>query len=231
MSATIVNCDGGTIDATMVAPYKDRLTEAMKDAGVDIGQLADALDVSYQAIRKAVLGETKSLSAANSDAAARHLGVSPTWLATGRLPKKIATDEATKFSRKAGIASSPLAHSVSLDEATVETIISTAWEAILAIKRKADLPPHFRVQMPDDAMAPRVRAGTFVTFDRDATARPGDGVLVRDKSGAVHLRIYRTGRPGDWEAHADNNAYQPLDSRRDGLEVLAVLVAVESRWS
>ena len=49
--------------------------------------------------------------------------------------------------------------------------------------------------------------------------------------GGVHFRVYRAGRLGMWEAHANNPDYQPLLSDRDGLKVLAVLTAVEGRWS
>jgi transcriptional regulator with XRE-family HTH domain len=73
--------------STMV-DYKDRLQEAMKDAGVSKQGLADALGVSYQAIKKVLDGLTHSLTAANNDAAALKLGVNSRWLATGKGPKK-----------------------------------------------------------------------------------------------------------------------------------------------
>lgn len=93
-----------------------------------------------------------------------------------------------------------------------------------------DLPQTFRVAAPDDSMAPRVRAGELVEFDRRLTARAGDGVLVRDDAGNHYFRIYREGRPGHWEAAPVNEAFRPLDSERDGLQVLAVMTAVFQRW-
>lgn len=95
---------------------------------------------------------------------------------------------------------------------------------------KSDLPPLFRVAAPDDAMAPRVRAGQLVEFDRDAAPRPGDGVLVIDADGRPYFRVYRLRRPGHWEAQALNDAYSPLDSQRDQLQVAGVLTAVFARW-
>lgn len=94
----------------------------------------------------------------------------------------------------------------------------------------SDLPPRFRVALPDDAMAPRVRAGQVVELERSTTPRPGDGVLVQDSAGHCYFRLYRAGRPGRWEAYPLNEAYETLDSERDGLLVLAVLVAVQGRW-
>ncbi|MDD0814265.1 hypothetical protein PSQ39_06445 [Curvibacter sp. HBC28] len=63
--------------------YKDRLAEAMRDAGVKTQALADALGISYQACRKVLIGDTNSFTAANNSRAADFLGVSASWLADG----------------------------------------------------------------------------------------------------------------------------------------------------
>jgi len=98
-------------------------------------------------------------------------------------------------------------------------------------RMSTELPAIFCVAIPDDSMAPRVRRGDVVRFSRSELARPGDGVLVSDRAGAWFFRIYRERRPGEWEAHPLNAAYQPLDAQHDGLRVLAVLVGIESqRW-
>lgn len=89
----------------------------------------------------------------------------------------------------------------------------------------------FRVAMPDDSMAPRLRQGQVARFDRDLEARPGDAVLVQDDHGRTYVRMYRERRPGLWEAHPVNDAYQSLDSERDGLQLVAVLTGVDGRWS
>lgn len=96
---------------------------------------------------------------------------------------------------------------------------------------KSALPDVFRVEVPDDAMADRVMKGHLVRFDKRIDPRPGDGVLVADTSGAWYFRQYSPGAQGRFSAVARNSAYQMLDSERDGLEVLAVLVGVpEARW-
>lgn len=95
-----------------------------------------------------------------------------------------------------------------------------------------ELPRTFRICIEDASMEPKVKPGAWVHFNsREAeTVRPGDGVLVRDNTGRVHFRVYRATRPGRFEAHAVNVHYDPLESERDGLKVLAVLTAVEARW-
>lgn len=72
--------------STMVE-YKDRLQKAMDDAKVSTQKLADHLKVSYQAVKKVLDGRSNSFTAANNDKAAKFLGVSPSWLATGKSPK------------------------------------------------------------------------------------------------------------------------------------------------
>lgn len=90
--------------------------------------------------------------------------------------------------------------------------------------------PLFWVSLPDDAMAPRAPAGKMICFDRRETARAGDGVLVRDRDGALYFRLYRAAAGGRWTAAALNPSFEPLDSERDGLQVVAVLKAEEGRW-
>jgi hypothetical protein len=93
------------------------------------------------------------------------------------------------------------------------------------------LPATFSVAMPDDSMAPRVRRGDVIRFNRDLAPRPGDGVLLRDNQGGWFFRIYRESRPGAWEAHPLNEAYQPIDGPTNQLQILAVLTGIEEqRW-
>ena len=110
-----------------------------------------------------------------------------------------------------------------------QTVPSITREQLMSEFR--DSPPEvFRLAAFDEAMAPRVKPGAVLTFSTSEEPRPGDGVLIRDASGAVHFREYLMGRPGVWVAHAENRLYQPMESDRDGLEVIAVLLSVDARW-
>lgn len=88
----------------------------------------------------------------------------------------------------------------------------------------------FSVQIQDDAMAPRIVAGTWVRFLRTTDARPGDGVLVRDQHDNLYFRVLRQRTPGHWLAVADNTNFEPLDSLADELQVVGVLIGVDQRW-
>lgn len=110
-----------------------------------------------------------------------------------------------------------------------ETVSSITWEQLVSEDRKGALPQSFRVGMPDNSMTPRVPQGAMLVMSTTERPQPGDGVLIKDKAGSLYFRQYRETRPGSWEAYAFNQAYGVLESARDGLEVLAVMIALESR--
>jgi phage repressor protein C with HTH and peptisase S24 domain len=68
--------------ATVVDTYSERLKSAMKSAGIDTAGLSRAVKISYQAVKKAVDGG--KFGTMNNIKAARALGVSSEWLATGK---------------------------------------------------------------------------------------------------------------------------------------------------
>lgn len=127
-------------------------------------------------------------------------------------------------------ASKGVAHRMSLHR--IETVPSMTLEQI-TMRESKELPATFRMPIENGEMSPRVKPGAWVQFSSvlAGEARPGDGVLVKDATGGIHFRVYRAGRPGVWEAHSESPDYETLFSDRDGLQVVAVLTAVEGRWS
>jgi len=65
----------------------ERLASAMKDRGVSVSQLASAVGVSYQAVKKILDGKTATLKGENLLKISAHLTVNAEWLATGKGPK------------------------------------------------------------------------------------------------------------------------------------------------
>lgn len=89
--------------------------------------------------------------------------------------------------------------------------------------------PEFETQLPDNAMAPEAPKGTRVIFITGTEPEPGDWVLIRDRAGLYYCREYRQLRPGQWEAHARNPGFLPMESERDGLHVVAVFDGIRGR--
>lgn len=91
-------------------------------------------------------------------------------------------------------------------------------------------PEEFRTLAPDNALAPRLVAGQRFTVQRGIQPRGGDGVLLMDSAGVLHMRLYSPGAGGRWTGVAESPAFQVLDSERDGLTVVGVLTSVDGRW-
>jgi transcriptional regulator with XRE-family HTH domain len=216
----------------VMARHLDSLAQRVKHArnmrGMTQVQLARGASMKQPDISKIELG-----SIAQTTGIARlskALRVPVEWLEFGAGPEPDWAEDCADATKSVSDVSGHalVAHGVSLERA--ETVPSLQWEQLMSEDRNGALPHVFRVGMPDGSMAPRVKAGDMVVMDTTITARPGDGVLVRDRTGQLHVRQYRAGRPGVWEAHALDAAYAPMESERDGLVVLAVLTAVEARW-
>lgn len=75
-----------SVDMDKLSTIAERLTAAMKDAGVSASQLARDCNVSPAAVHKWQHGG--KMSADNSASAARALGVREEWLRTGKLPRE-----------------------------------------------------------------------------------------------------------------------------------------------
>lgn len=193
-----------------------RLRFARKRRGMTQDQLAAAANIGQPMVSKLEIGTSSETAAIARLASA--LGVRADWIERGTLP-----DPDWDATPNGG-------NGQKTNLAAAEGIPTTTWEQI-AMSGRDKLPPVFRVQIVDSAMSPRVAPGAWVIFDTRPSPKPGDGVLLRDRTGAISFRYFRAGRPGCWEAHAEHVGYAPLESERDGLEVLAVLTAVEGRWS
>lgn len=68
---------------TTMVEYGERLQAALKARGLSTQQLADKLEVTYQAVKKVLDGKSSALSAPNHVRAVRILQVSSEWLALG----------------------------------------------------------------------------------------------------------------------------------------------------
>lgn len=89
---------------------------------------------------------------------------------------------------------------------------------------RVTLPEVFTLEAQDDAMAPTIRTGRGVIWSTTKPAKIGAGILVRDGAGNVHMRRMHEGsEPGHYLAVPMNTAYRTLDSRKDGLTLIAVL--------
>lgn len=102
------------------------------------------------------------------------------------------------------------------------------WEDLM---RTEKLPRQFYVVLADDAMAPSAPRGTKVKFDSQRAAFPGDAILARTADGKLHFRELRVRADGALYAFASNASYPALQMVPGEVEIAAVFVGVEARWS
>lgn len=106
--------------------YKDRLIAAMSTF-VTVSQLADALGVSYQAVKKVTDGKSAAFTAENNSKAAAFLGVSSDWLATGSgQARPVVIDLKTE---RDSLTVEAVHHAVAFDALTPDQ--RTTWQAVL----------------------------------------------------------------------------------------------------
>lgn len=117
-----------------------------------------------------------------------------------------------------GLAIRPVAQNMS--HLSPITLPSMSWEELM---KSSELPEVFILPAPDDALAPKVRAGDEVIWSTKKPPKIGSPILVRDARGQVYVRrMYEGERPDHFVARVRSDAYRALDSDADGLQVLAV---------
>lgn len=94
-----------------------------------------------------------------------------------------------------------------------------------------ELEETFSVNAPDDSMAPVIKRGARLDFDKRlcTEVRTDDVVLLKDSGGVWYVRTYQQGPKRRWGAKPENGSFLTMESERDELELIAVLTAVHGR--
>lgn len=159
--------------------YKDRLNEAMRDAGVSTQQLADAVGVSYQAVKKAQEGRSNAFSAKNNAVAASFLNVRSDWLASGRGPKRN-VDHNVEPGPDLAPRPVPLISWVQAGEwcETIDNLAAGDAEEWLFITGHSR-PRAFALRVRGISMEPKYHDGDIILVDPDRQAINGSHIVVR----------------------------------------------------
>lgn len=165
-----------------VTTYADRFNEALARPGKTRTGAAKAMGISPQAVRAIVIGETKSATAANNAAAAEYFGCDPTWLAAGVGAPLWRDEAATPHLR----AAAPLAQQVSQLAPNIDP--PRVWEDVMHREKLKDWPASLAVIVPDDALAPHLMSGDYVTFEACEEAPPKSVVILERPDGSRWIR-------------------------------------------
>jgi hypothetical protein len=195
---------------------KERLAEAMRrHPAIRQAHIARACKISTASVADWISGKTKSMKPESARLAAKLFQCDQNWLGQGvgrpNWGLDVAQARAVQLVHPVRLVSQPQAQP-SLFE----------WEELMSLK---NLPAVFRVALKDASMAPDLLQGDELTIDTRMQAQPGDLVLARDDGGALYVGLYRVRRAGGpWALVPTNEAFEPLESARDGLVVVGVAV-------
>lgn len=192
-----------------VDEYKDRLASAMQAAGVSVAALARELKVSYQAVKKVLDGLSSSFNTDNNATAARFLGVTSDWLASGALPKHPAADRepqpeyAGTMNNARRITIVGTARLAEGEEGFYEEVSSVPGAGDGHIEIATTDPNAYGLRVRGGSMAPAIRDGWYVLVEPNARPAVGEYVLVKLLSGQKMVK-------------------ELLYQRQDSIEVLSV---------
>lgn len=206
--------------------YKDRLEWAMNNAGKTRKDLATRLNMSYQGVRKVLIGETNSFTAQNNDVAAAYLGVSSRWLATGRGR----FDDAAAVTNVTKSTTVPL-HSWKKLKATGGDLSkldatdgTTEW---VAVEGENPRPAAFALTVTGDAMVglnqaePSFPPGTIIVVDPGEPAAHGDYVIATDPNSREPTFKRLMHDAGRWFLRPLNTSYPTTEIKNPKTTVLA----------
>lgn len=197
----------------MIEEYKDRLAAAMAHAVVTTTQLSKELGISYQAVKAVIDGKSRGFGIENNSRAARILGVSGDWLATGegrmkdvadRVAKEIELDNNPEYPaiRKVKFKLSAGASGFGVDyegEDHQPIVFGKYWYEVNKLRPEA----LFAVRVANGSMEPGLHNGDIVVVNT-LSMQPKDGTVfaINYEGEMVIKRLIRD--EGDWWLHSDN---------------------------
>jgi phage repressor protein C with HTH and peptisase S24 domain len=215
---------------TTVVEYKDRLADAMKAAGVSTTRLARELDISYQAVKKVLLGGSAAFNTENNAAAARYLGVNSDWLATGkgeRAAPTVAAAPNTIYETKPPFPGLPVVGTAKLgDDGNFCELEYPVGHGDGRIAWPSRDPNGYALRCNGDSMKPRIRHGEYVVVEPNHPVTPGDEVLVKSKDGRVMVKQLAYMRDGMVYLDSVNETHPRLSIPEDQLDAFHYVAGI-----
>lgn len=209
--------------------YSERLRLALKQSGLTVQMLADGLEISYQAAKKAVDGKTKAFTASNNQRAAKLLGVSAEWLATG--------DGDVRQPTPSQLAPAAIG---SLRIPLISYVQAGVWTGVVDTYQPGDADEFlltdlelsanaFALEIKGDSMLPEFKAGDRVIIDPAISPAPGDFVVAKNGAEEATFKKYR---PRGINEHGDivfelvplNEDYPSMRSDQVPIRIVGTMV-------
>ncbi|MCX8017659.1 MAG: helix-turn-helix transcriptional regulator [Rhodocyclaceae bacterium] len=191
----------------------ERLRLALEQAGMSQAELARRIGVTPGAVSLWLSGETKTLKASNAVLLAKHLGVNPEWLATGRgQMREHAAEPVEAGAELVPVARVQLKLEAGITGYHVQQCDGSGQPIFFRrdfIDRKGWRPSSLiALRVDGDSMEPTLYDGDLVVINTDET-HPQDGHVyaINYEGQPVIKRLRRDA--GQWWLDSDNPRYKP----------------------
>lgn len=200
----------------------------MKSAGVSTTELARSLGVSYQAVRKVLLGG--QFGTDNNAAAARRLGVHSDWLATGRgqrVAPPVAAEPNSIYLTRPPTTGIPVVGAAKLgDSGNFCELEYPVGHGDGRIDWPSRDPNAYALRCKGDSMKPRIRHGEFVIVEPNHPVTPGDEVLVKAKDGRVMVKQLAYVREGMVYLDSINEAHPRISILQEEMDAFHYVAGI-----
>lgn len=197
--------------------YAERFQLALDQSKLSRPQLARELGVSAQAIGEVLKGATRSLSAENNSKAARILGVSSDWLATGHDQmnmSNVAAAPALGASRLIPV----VGHVKGGEDGFLEEMQYPVGHGEGFVQYWTKDPKAYALRVKGESMHPRYRAREFIVVTPSIEAQPGNDVVVKLKDGRKLLKQLNRVHDDEIQLVSINDGYEPTTIQSEEIE-------------
>lgn len=216
--------------------YKDRLAKAMAVAKVKTQALADALGISYQAVKKVLDGKSAAFDTVNNSKAAKFLGISSDWLAREEGAMVV---DAGDHKPVTNVETAPPLRQFR-DVPVVGTVQGGDKGYLLelehapghgdgAISYPARDQQSYAVRVRGDSMRPRIKVGEFIVVEPNHECQPGDDVVVILKDGQRMVKELLYIREGEVTFGSINDGHANITVTMDEIEKMHYVAAIIPR--
>jgi len=206
----------------------ERLKLAMSAADVTQSELARACGVKPPSVHGWLSGKSKFLRGENLLAAAKFLGVSQEWLASGKLPMYVKEDDNAHQGPDLELFRiAPVVGQAQLgDEGYFVELEYAVGFGDGFIEWPTKDPNAYSVRCVGDSMKPRIRHGEFVIVEPGHSAVPGDDVLVKCVEGRVMVKELLFIRDGQVHLGSVNESHPKITIDQSQVAVMHYVAGI-----
>jgi phage repressor protein C with HTH and peptisase S24 domain len=212
----------------------------MQYSGMTIASLARAMGISYQAVKKVLVGDSASFNAQNNANAAAALKVHSDWLSQGlgdmRLPAPRVEEPHPEY---AGTMNGRVQRVIIVGTARLSEGEDGFYDEMSSVPGAGDGhidiatadPNAYGLRVRGNSMSPAIRDGWYVLIEPNAAPAVGEYVLVKLKNGRKMVKELLFQRSGSIEIMSVNGERRQT-VYQDELESLQAVAAVvsPSKW-